>query len=554
MEDAKSSETMAPVNENEILTQKPTEYGRLSNDDWLGPEPMIDETQIDETIEADVVIIGAGIAGICAARSAAEEGASVVIIEKSAHFNCRSGQYCVIGGKINEYFGRPAVDPDVVADRIMRECRYRIKRPIISRWTHHAHEVFDWYISAMPDMYIAKTSGEKIPPEHKRFYMVPLSWPQPEEYDYREEEYPVYPNSLIFVPGHAPLIRRNLEICTQELGVKVYYGHFAEKLERDDGRFIGVLVRDSAGERYIRFLAKKGIVMTTGDNAGNPSIVKHFMPSVFENHIPLTPMRTKDVEGNLINTGDGLKMGAWAGAKVDQYHTINAHNMGIMFYGMGNTPFLFLNRHGKRFMNENVPGQQIENQLEMQPGNILHQIFDDNWREQLRFMPPNHGGICGYEAEESDTMGEVISEAEFQRGIQKGNIKRGETLEALLEQLDIDKAMALRSIERYNSLARKGHDDDFNKAAKRLFPIEKGPFYATTFGLSPMLSCIGGLESDEECHVFNEAGDVMPGLYVAGNVQGSIYAGEYPICVRGMSHSICMFYGYVAGKNAVNNV
>ena len=65
---------------------------------------------------------------------------------------------------------------------------------------------------------------------------------------------------------------------------------------------------------------------------------------------------------------------------------------------------------------------------------------------------------------------------------------------------------------------------------------------------------MGGLESDEECHVYDTEGEIMTGLYVAGNVQGCVYAGEYPICVRGMSHSICMFYGYIAGKNAVKGI
>ncbi len=540
--------------EEDILTGAPAMYVSEGTDDWLGEEPVIPEERIAQTLETDVVIVGAGIAGICAARSAAEECASVALVEKSAHFNARSGQYAVLGGKINEYFGRPAVDPDVVANKVMQECGYRNKRAIVSRWAHEAHKVFDWYIGAMPELYIAKTSAEPIPEEHRRFHLEPLSWPMPAEYDFMKEEFPVYPNSLVFVPGHAPLLKRILQLCTEKLGVQVRYGCFAEKLEQTEGRVTGVLVRDSASGEYTRYIARKGVVLATGDNAGNPDIVKHFVPGVFANHIPLTPMQTKDVEGHLINTGDGLKMGARIGARVQQYHAVNAHCMGTMFSGMGNTPFLFLNKHGKRFMNENVPGQQLENQLEMQPGQVLYQIFDDNWRGQLRFMPPNHGGYCGYREHDAGVFSDEMSEDKFRKSIEKGTILVADTLEELLSKLDIDKENALKSIERYNELARKGHDDDFGKAASRLFPVEKGPFYGSTFGLSPMLSCIGGLESDEECHVYAENGDILPGLYVAGNVQGNVYAGAYPICTRGMSHSICMFYGYVAGKNAVKGV
>jgi fumarate reductase flavoprotein subunit len=69
-----------------------------------------------------------------------------------------------------------------------------------------------------------------------------------------------------------------------------------------------------------------------------------------------------------------------------------------------------------------------------------------------------------------------------------------------------------------------------------------------------MLVCAGGLESDEEGRTFDNERNAIPGLYVAGNIQGNRYAVEYPICLKGLSHSLCMFYGYVAGKNCVNGV
>ena len=157
-------------------------------------------------------------------------------------------------------------------------------------------------------------------------------------------------------------------------------------------------------------------------------------------------------------------------------------------------------------------------------------------------MPPNHGAVCEYSpVEKNSRVDDCMTEECFRQSLEKGTIVSGRTLEELLDRLDVDKKQALASIARYNELARRGRDEDFNKPAKRMFPIEKGPFY-------------GGLESDEECRVYDEQGEVMPGLYAAGNVQGCIYAGEYPICVRGMSHSICMFYGYTAGKNAVSGV
>lgn len=525
-----------------------------SDGDWLGSEPAIGESQIIETVDVDVVVVGAGLAGVCAARSAAEEGAAVALIEKSEQANCRSGQYALLGGQLNDYFGRPAIDPNLVVDRFMRECTYRIKRPIIWRWANEAHEAFDWFIEAMPDLYIAKTSRDEIPDESKDFFLEPMSWPLPELYDYTTEEFPVFPYSMNFSPGHEPIFKANLEKSVNEFDVQVYYGHFGEKLETENGRITGILVRDSENGSYLRFNAKNGVILTTGDNGGNQDIMAHFTPSILKYDIPSMPMGT-DVEGNPINTGDGIKMGSWIGARVQENHAPMTHCMGVMG-AMGTTPFLLLNKHGKRFMNESAPGQQLQNQIELQPGQYVHQIYDDGWREQLQYMPPNHGAVSYYDnyVPKNHDSGEYMSDEKFEQAIENGQILAGDTLEDLLDQLDIDKEAALASIERYNKLAKDGNDDDFNKPAQRMFAIEKGPFYASSFGLAPMLVNCGGLESDEECHVYDMDGKVMPGLYVAGNVQGSRYAVEYPICMRGISHSMCVFYGYIAGKNVVTGV
>ena len=69
-----------------------------------------------------------------------------------------------------------------------------------------------------------------------------------------------------------------------------------------------------------------------------------------------------------------------------------------------------------------------------------------------------------------------------------------------------------------------------------------------------LLVCIGGLESDEDCHTFDADRNVIPGLYVAGNIQGNRFATEYPIGLKGVSHSMAMYYGYVAGKNALKDI
>lgn len=537
--------------------------------DWLGEEP--ETPAVDRVIDVDVVVVGAGLSGVCAARAAAEEGASVAVIEKAASFNCRSGEYAVLNGPLNERWGRTnIVDTDVVVNRLMRECTYRNKRPIIKRWADHAWEAIDWFIGAYPELTICDSTREAVTQEQfDKGILVPLSWPLPEHYDYTKEEFPTFPSSMEFRSSRPDqqgfIVEANLNKAV-ELGAQTFFGCFATKLLKDEtGRVTGVIVRDAQnGNGYIQFNAARGVILATGDNGGDERIMKHFAPEIVEKKITnlgALGMMGMDVEGKPCPTGDGLRMGAWIGAKVQDFHAPMTHHMGG---GMGVTPFLQLNKHGKRFMNECIPGQQLENQIELQPGQTSFQIYDSKWPEQIPYMPANHGGLCYIIPEDEDESNPNFSDRQYTKVSAKENAYnfKADTLEELFAQLGYTgEALenARVSVERYNQLCREGYDADFGKDASRMFPLENGPFYACTWSTTAMLVCVGGLESDENCHTFtgtaeNPTRDQIPGLYVCGNVQGSRYAVEYPICFRGISHSLCVFYGYVAGKNCAQGV
>lgn len=526
---------------------------------WLGSEPAVPEDQIETTIEADVIVVGAGLAGVAATRSAAEEGVRVVVFEKAAEPQCRSGEYAVINGRLQESWGRATMDPEEITNRLMNECSYRIKRPIISRWANHCSETFDWFIGAKPDLYICEKNRADVPDEHAASFLVPLYHPLPEHYDYREEIFPTYPTSVEFLPNQRPVVMANMDKAIAEGDVTPFYGHFVVKLLKDGNRVTGVIARDAETGSYVRANASRGVVLATGDYGSNTEMVRHYCPEVIENGVPAVWMN-RDVEGKPTNTGDGLKLGAWAGARIQQNHAPMIHHMGGTSGtggAMGNTPFLFLNADGMRFMNESVPGQQLQNQIEMQPGRLAFQLWDDNWPDQVGYMPASHGTVCYYSEDKprnNDWDRSYRSRADIEKAVSTGQIQAADTVEELLEKLGLDPERARASVERYNELARGGHDDDFGKPAKRMFTLEKAPFYGVRMGVTGMLVCAGGLESDEEARTYDNARKAIRGLYVAGNIQGNRYAVEYPICLKGLSHSLCLFYGYVAGKNCVNGV
>ena len=531
--------------------------------DWLGEAPVIEDSAIESEESCDVVVVGLGNAGVVAYRSAAEAGADVIAIEKSETDNATGGQFALIGGDYEERWGRADLDKEQIINEHMIESSYMCKRAIMSRYAYEVADMFDWLVEPMvDDMWVGDSNMSDIP-DGVTNYLLPDNHPLPEGYDWQAEVIPTFPTTVNFgsmAEQHAAQIK-----AAEDTGrAKAYYGHFAEKLITDESdRVVGVYVRNAETGKYKKISAAKGVILTTGDYSSDPAMVQRFIPETVENGV--TPMWIHwDVEGNLTNTGDGHKMGAWIGADIQQHHATNDHHMGggadISGQGvMGINGYLNLNLLGERFMNEDVPGCQIQAQIELQPGRRTYQFFDSAWPEQVSAFPFEHG--CVNYCLSADEMPKNNSGASFycrtpesvEAAVEAGSAFKADTLEELLEQLpDIDKETALASIERYNEVCRSGVDTDFGKDARRLFPLENPPFYACSFVPAIMLVAMGGLKSDEECRVYNTEGKIIPGLFVAGNVQGDRFAVSYPISLKGLSIGMAQFYGYVAGQNVVN--
>ena len=544
-----------------------------SDEDWLGTEPEIDESKVAKTVDVDVAVVGCGIAGVAACRSVAEEGGLVAAFEKADGPQCRSGEYAVINGKVQAKWGRDTWTREQIDDIIdshMVESTYRCKRSIMSKWAHNIGDAFDWWVEANPDLYYAETTRSAIPDESADNFIIPIFYPLPEHYDWKQERFPCYPTSVEFKPDQHVTVEANMQKAIDTGNVQTFYGCFVEKLIMDNGRCVGLYARDAATGEYIKCNASKGVILSTGDYSQNTKMLKHFCPEVIENNIQCL-FTNVDVEGNFTNQGDGIQLGMWAGAQVQQSHAPMIHHMGggadLAGVGvMGNAGFLNLDLNGKRFMNEDLPGQQLENQIELQKNRESWQIFDSNWPEQLPYMPAAHGGACYYEDYASEDEGpknnttyrNYKSPYQLEAAVADGRAVKADTLEELVAKIYPDdtaaQQTALDSIQRYNELAKAGYDEDFHKSASRMWAVENGPFYADKFTTALLLVCIGGLESDEDCHTFDADRNVIPGLYVAGNIQGNRFATEYPIGLKGVSHSMAMYYGYVAGKNALKDI
>ena len=528
---------------------------------WLGEAPSISDSDVAETLDADVVVVGLGCAGVPATRAAAEAGAKVIAIEASAQLNSVASDMAVLGGETMAKWerGDGFLDKHMVVNMHMEEGSHHSSFDIISRYYDESGKALDWFVKGCPDMYIASETYEEVPEANRAHYLYPYFYPMLETYDYTKEDMPCYPTSVGF-SSLATAMADNLQRA-QEAGAEVRYNTKGVKLIcADDGSIAGVYAQDTSAGKYLKINAKS-VILATGDYLANEDMMKYFAPACVENGNQILSLDL-DAQGNYTNVGDGHKMGVWAGAAVEQWHAPMIHHMGGGAGSdgrgvIGNNGYLWLNLHGKRFMNEDVPGQQLENQVELQPQRKAYQFFDSSWPEQLKYFPAAHGIACIYKDEAlpdwtpSGLKINVRCPADIEAAVAEGRCLKADTIDELLAKIDgMNAQVAKESIERYNQLAKADSDEDFGKSSQRMFALENGPFYAAECGVALTLANLGGLESDSDCHVYNTEREVISGLYAAGAPQGGRFNVQYPISLKGLSAGMCMVFGRIAGENA----
>ncbi|ANE23551.1 succinate dehydrogenase [Denitrobacterium detoxificans] len=533
---------------------------------WLPEEPSITDSDIEEEIDCDVVVCGLGAAGVPAARAAAESGASVVCFEKSASFNSVASDMAIYGGETQKAWGRgdgdELLDKDMLCEEHMIGGSHRSDYGIVRRWADESGAALDWFIKPCSDLYISSTSYGEIPAEGQSNYLFPYFVPMLETYDYTKESMPCYPTSVGF-SSLATCMKENLQVAIDAGADIRYTTPVVDLIVDDSGAVTGVYAQAHGSKKYIKCNAKKGVVIATGDYLANEEMTKFFQPNNIENEIPILCV-AMDADGEYALQGDALKMLAWHGAEIERSHASIIHHMGAGAGAdgrgvIGNNGYLWLNKRGKRFMNEDVPGQQVENQVENQPGKVAYQFFDAAWPDQLKYFPAAHGIACYYLEEdlpEYTASGLKINcrtKKDIEDAVADGRCVTSDTIEGLLAQLEgIDVETAKKSIEHYNELANAGVDTDFGKVSSRLFPLSTPPFYAAECGVALNLGSLGGVVSDADCHVYNTDGEIIKGVYVAGAPQGGRFNVQYPIDLKGMSCGMCMMFGKIAGENAAN--
>ena len=509
---------------------------------WLKAPEAIPDSQIGKTVTADVVVIGSALSGLSAARAALEAGATVAVIEKAPDMVYRSCDVGVINSSIAQKLGN-RIDPAEIVTAIQDYYSWRTSADLWRHWAENSGAALDWWLSLVPD-YKLIDENFNVPIGTKEVYVRMPHWPHPKAYDPAKEHYKCFSTVHQILPDMGVALRAVQTRC-KELGGSFYYSTWARQLIRsnNEGRVLGVIAQQKDGS-YIKFLARRGVVLCTGDYSGDRSMVEHYCPQAADLY-PHTIYPNIDANGKLANTGDGQKMGVWIGAQMERGpHAPVNHCMGGP---LGDDAFLLVNVRGERFMNEDNDAQHWTNAFERQPQAHAFQIFDAKWREQLACQGISHGQF--YKVGTGGLGGGMSWSAVTTEQRVLGLAKTANTLEELAAKLELPVEAFTATVKRYNELAHQGNDTDYYKRADRLFPVETAPFYGGRAAPS-LLVIMGGLVVSAKCEVCDGKFNTIPGLFAAGNAMGCRFSGDYAVTAAGVSHGTALTFGRLAGQMA----
>lgn len=448
----------------------------------------------------DVIVIGAGLAGYCAAIEAAESGASVLLLEKQGEV----GGSSILSGGSFAFAGTPEQDRAGISDNAallykdMRDVGAQENdEKLVSLYTDHQLEAHRWLLDiGVRFGPIQVASGQSVPRLH--------SAKPPVLFELLKARAARYP------------------------GLRLQTGTRVMRLVRDpqSRRVTGVLAERDGGKETLH--CTRGVVIASGGFSRNEELLRRFVPQ-----------QAKAARvGGPGNTGDGLLMAWELGA--------GFRDMAYIKGTFGNRPdarpeehtallaiykgAIAVNLLGERFVDESISYKLIGDAVLDQPEARGFQIFD------------------------SVVMGQAVPGIpvfDFQKKLEEGKLLSAQTLDELAAKADLPADRLKQSIAAYNADARAERDSRYGRTSLAqgyggLVPVEKPPFYAYPSG-SAIIATYCGLTVDTDMRVLDVFGSAIAGLYAAGEVTGGFHGVAFMTGTSLGKSTIC---GRLAGRNA----
>lgn len=522
--------------------------------DWLGKEPDIDETAITETVDTDILIVGAGNGGMFAAAYAAANGLNFRVIEQNANVQDTRHWYGAVDSAAAKEAGEPATDKAKLLSEISRYASGKCDQRVVKTWINESAAMHDFMRSILEDKYgwvCDFTSGSEA------------AWPAENAEHNTDYLYPVQEHNYMASESASGLPRNELLLqYIQELGYDVDFKTSLAKLEKNsEGRITGIIAQSTEDDHFIRYNANKGVLLACGGFPGNPYMMEQLDP--------LGTSVTTACSYSPADKGYGIRAAVWAGANLDKEAAPMLFDRGVVApgvdggyvdsdtafggkafpgkirqYNPGTQPFLKVNRNGERFANESCPYNDIVYAAAHQPGRVYAQICDANILEDAKRF---HTIGCSAQTRNG---GEKYIQGKMDEAIEDGALFKCDTLDELADKMGFTGAAKdtfLATVERYNELYDKQNDEDFGKPAYRLSAIRTAPFYGCWLGAS-LLTTEQGIAINEKGQALDNNNQPMEGLYITGDMSGSFFANNYPCLMAGVAMGRTLTFAMKAVK------
>ena len=509
------------------------------------PQATIEKT-------ADVIVVGGGGAGMASALAAIDGGASVILIEKTSMLG---GNTVVCGGAMNAADTTWAAQFDSVAGETATLEQYaavdvntlpeeyradflvlkgQIEHYLAGDTSKHFDSVELHKFQTMYHGLRTDLKGETVYGNYELVSV--LTENAMDAIDWLGEKGIKWDNSKVTQPtgamwrrGHNTSMIKGTEYVVAlepviKEGGEIMYETAGKELIIEDGRVVGVKAQQADGTEVVLH-ANKAVVLACGGFGNNIKMCQEY--NTYWAEIPAN-MKTTNASGQ---TGDGITMGLQAGAALTGMNFIQLMHVsdpvsGDLFTGLipqQSANYIMFNQEGKRFVAETAPRDTIA-QAAIDNGGLFFLIADMEIAEEARWL------------------------SDWEVEVENGRAYKADTLEELGKLMGYDDAtiaVFLEEVEKFNGYVDAANDPDFNRTAFDQ-KLDQAPFFATP--RKPAIHhTMGGLVIDTEAHVLNEAGEIIPGLYAAGEVTGGIHGGNR---LGGNAVADVMVFGRIAGTNA----
>lgn len=492
---------------------------------------MSDEEQ--PMTESDFVIVGGGGAGFAAAIEAGRQGKSVTILEKCGEIG---GNTMICGSVIN------ALDPKGQAKLTMTDALKGVVEQALSEESVNAEHAAlqdevrkEWqaYLTEgrkdlfdTPAWYTLQTwnGGDRIGDLKLIRRMVDRSQAAYEwlkDLGMQFDETPAQGAGALWQRSHVGkmemgtgFISTFLNAVDELLDVQIKTGRQAVEILTRNGRVTGVKAVNESGCEEI-YTAKEGVLLACGGYSANRKMVQEYNTSgkwTDLGHVPTTNRTT-------CAQGEGIQLAEKVGAGVRDMDQIQLLYLGNLKNGnmtkypprcVCATPeTIFVNQNGDRFVREDGRRDNICSAILRQPGQKYYIIESADGAYYTDITSPDWRSGDGFTREYLE---------------ENGYIQVADTLEGLAEKINVNPERLCRSVESYNACAEQGKDGEFGRVAFGC-KLEHGPYTATVRQVSIHYT-MGGLTIDPDTHVLDKKGDVIPGLYAAGEITGGIHGGN----------------------------